>query len=356
MVRSGRAAVVAALALASLALLPAGELAAQFEVEGRAASLRVGGRVHLQARHDSPDDSPAETFFVRRARITADVKVGDFLDGRLQPEFSGSGSLQDAWVRLSVAPSFRVSMGQFKRAHEGFELASSTELAVIERDGRISGTADCAGVGGVCSLSRLTTVLGFSGRDAGLRVEGRLGGGVSYLATLTNGSGPNRTDDNEAKSYSGRLSWRAADNLTLSGYYGVHDYLVPSNVDETDHGGAGGIEVEVGPYRDGFRLHAGIVAGDNWRAGPDVGFLAAQGIASWYHPTEGGRWAAFEPILRVAWTDADTDAADDAALLVTPGLHLYVQGRNRIGVNVDVYDPGSGDSAWSFKFQTALYF
>lgn len=355
MARLGRAALALTLALGSTAVA-AQEAASQFVVEGRAASLRIGGRVHLQARHDSPDDAQPDMLFMRRARITADVRVGEFLDGRLQPEFTGSGSLQDAWVRFSFAPSFRLSMGQFKRAHEGFELASSTELAVVERDGRVSGAPGCAGTGGVCSLSRLAVGLGFSGRDAGVRAEGRLGSAVSYLATVTNGTGANNPDENDAKSVSGRLSWSVAEGVTLSGFYGVHDHPGLADPDDTDYGAAGGLEIEVGAYREGVRLHAGVVAGDNWRAGPETGFVAVQGIASWYRPLEGGRWAGVEPMLRVGWADGDTDQADDAALLVTPGLHLYVQGRNRVGVNLDLYDPEAGDAVWSLKVQTSLYF
>lgn len=356
MIRIGRASLVTSLALTCLVVLPAGDLAAQFEVQGRAASLRIGGRLHVQARHDSPDEAQADAFLVRRARITADITVGEFLDARLQPEFAGAGSLQDAWVRFNFDPAFRLSMGQFKRAHEGFEIASSTELAVIERDARVSGVAGCAGVGGVCTLSRLTERLGYSGRDTGLRLEGRLGGGFSYLATLTNGTGIGASDENDAKSASARLSWRLSDDVTLSGFYGVHDHPGLDDPDDTDYGAAGGVDLEVGPYRDGLRLHAGVVVGDNWQAGPEVGFVAAQGIASWYHAFEGGRWAAVEPMLRVGWADADTDASEDAAIVLTPGVHLYVQGRNRIGVNLDVYDPASGDGGWSLKVQSALYF
>ncbi len=52
MARLGRAALALTLALGSTAVA-AQEAASQFVVEGRAASLRIGGRVHLQARHDS---------------------------------------------------------------------------------------------------------------------------------------------------------------------------------------------------------------------------------------------------------------------------------------------------------------
>jgi hypothetical protein len=99
-----------------------------------------------------------------------------------------------------------------------------------------------------------------------------------------------------------------------------------------------------------------LLAGDNWRAGPEVDFRAAQLLVAWYRPLTDARFAGLEPLLRVSWADPDTEQPDDGALLLTPGLNLYVAGRNRFGVNVDLYDPATGESAWSLKVQSALYF
>lgn len=340
-----------------LLLVLAGDALAQVEIRARAATFTLGGRLHMQYRHDSPEGAQLDDFFVRRARIQADVKVSDFFDARLQPDFAGGETaLQDAWVRFNFTPAFRVSMGQFQRAHEGFEQTSSTELPVIERDGRVSGVPGCAGVGGACSLGRLVARLGYAGRDAGVRVEGRVGGSVAYEATVTNGTGVNVSDENDAKSVSGRLTWAASEGVALSAFYGVHDHPGLVDPDDTDYGAAGGIDVVVGDFRQGFRLQASAVQGDNWQAGPGTTFRTAQALASWYHPLDGGRIAGWEPVLRVSLADPDSDVDDDGGLLVTPGFNLYVTGRNRVGVNVDVYDPASGDSAWSLKVQSFLYF
>ena len=60
--------------------------------------------------------------------------------------------------------------------------------------------------------------------------------------------------------------------------------------------------------------------------------------------------------MRLSHADPDSDAADDGGLLFTPGLMLYVTGKNKIGFNVDVYSPQTGDTEWSFKLQSFLYF
>ena len=63
-----------------------------------------------------------------------------------------------------------------------------------------------------------------------------------------------------------------------------------------------------------------------------------------------------EPMARVSWGDPDRGTSDDSGLVVTPGLFLYVKGKNRIGVNLDVYDHGPDSMQYSFKLQTYLYY
>ena len=101
-----------------------------------------------------------------------------------------------------------------------------------------------------------------------------------------------------------------------------------------------------------------MIGGDNWLASTSSEFLAAQGEISWYAALpEGGRFVGIEPMLRV-----DRSAAEDAAgvelsaLTLTPGLALYVAGKNWLGLNLDHYNPARGDSEWSFKTQLYFYY
>ena len=112
--------------------LPA-RLLAQLTIVPRAAALTVGGRLHVQytrssAGGDDGADGAVDDVFIRRARINVDIKVGDRFDARVAPDFGGGGAsvaLADVYARLNLAPSFRISAGQFKRAFSIFELSSS---------------------------------------------------------------------------------------------------------------------------------------------------------------------------------------------------------------------------------------
>ncbi len=342
------------------ALIGAQALAGQVEISARDAQIRVGGRLHTQFATSSADGGKATDFFTRRARLTIDVRVTPLLDARVQPDFAGGGiDLKDAYFRLNFAPAFRLSMGQFKRAFDLFELDSSTDIVVVERTGRIDGAGGCPGPGGPCTLSRFSEKLGYSDRDIGLRVDGSAGERISYMATLTNGTGTSGADENSGKSFAGRVSLRLAGDVALSANVSRHDYV-------GDDGGTKGAtafggDLEIGGFRRGTHVQIGFMGGANWRlgspaAGEVPGFLAWQGILSRYFPVEGTRIEAVEPVARVGWGDPDRAAEDDRGLVVTPGLFLYVKGKNRIGANLDIYDSGSDTTHLSFKLQTYLYY
>ena len=110
----------------------------------------------------------------------------------------------------------------------------------------------------------------------------------------------------------------------------------------------------------GLHLQAAVVGGDNWREFDALGgaarFLTGQVIFTYQIPVDSDRWTSVEPLARISWADPDTDTPDDEAWLLTPGLTLYVSGRNRIGTNLDIYAPERGDSKLSLKVQAFLYF
>lgn len=337
-------------------ILGATEASAQ-EISSRAANIRFGGRLHSQYSASSVSAADND-FFFRRVRLTFDIGVTDFFSARIQPDFAGGKTqVQDAYVRLNFSDAFRFSMGQFKRAFDPFLLASSTDLSIIERDGRVEGVSGCAGVGGACSYGRLTEKLGFAGRDAGIRFE-LSGGSVSFLGTVTNGTGINVLDENDAKSYSGRVTFDVGSGVKVSGQYAAHDYV--DDADENAYAGAWSADVQFGGWRDGLLFQAAIVGGDNWKSldagGNEAPFTAFQGVASYYVPLDHPRYAGIEPLLRVSYADPDGDTADDGAVIVTPGLMLYIQNKTKLGFNLDVFTPQTGDTEYSLKIQAFLYF
>lgn len=330
---------------------------AQLEISSRASSIRIGGRAHAQYSVSSAPGADTD-FFFRRVRFIADITVNDFVSGRIQPDFAGGKTtLQDTYIRLSFSNAFRLSFGQLKRAYDVFELSSSTDMSLIERDGRIEGVSHCAGVGSVCSYSRLTESLGFAGRDQGVKLDGR-SGSFSYQATVTNGTGVNVADENDAKSFSARMTVEAAADVRISSQLALHDYEYGDN--RTGRARGWGADVEIGGWRDGFMLMGAVTGGDNWKllgAGNEPAtFVAAQVVASYYRPIHAARLSGIEPLLRVSLGDPDTAVDSNGATVFTPGLMFYFEGKNKIGANLDFYSPHAGESELSLKVQTFLYF
>jgi len=344
-------------ALLALTLSPALAEAQQLlQVGGRASSVTLGGNVQMQYTLSSIDGADND-FFFRRARITVDARVNDFLGAYIQPDFAPSGvALKDAYMRLTFSEGFVLTVGQFKRSFDLFQLTSSNDMSIIERDGRVEGLSVCTGVSSVCSYTRFLEALQYSDRDQGIRASGVFGR-VAYQASFTNGTGGTNADENDAKSFAGRATFSVSEQLRVSGQVAAHDYVDP-NGNETAVAFAG--DVEYGTWRDGLHVQAAVVSGDNWEA-LDAGlnpatFFAAQGFVSYYYPLESERWAGVEPLARVSWGDPDTDGDDDQGLLLTPGVMLYVTGRTKIGANLDVYVPQAGDTEYSLKFLTHVYF
>jgi hypothetical protein len=338
-------------------VLTSSAVSGQLEVSGRGASLLIGGLV--QPRYSlSSLDGAADDFEIRRTRLRAEVSVNDFLGGRLLTEWGGgSGRILDAYAQMDFSEAFTVQFGQFKRAFDIFELPSPADLPEIERDGRIEGYAPCPSVGSICSYSRLTEALSYAGRDIGVRVGG-VAGDVTYLVTVTNGSGLNVPDENDRKSASGRATFAVDEDLRVSGQIALHDYV------DADGGAtalAFGGDVEFGSWRDGLHLRGALVAGDNWMdldggTFDPATFLTLQGIATYYLPYDRDRLVGIEPLARLSFGDPNTDVDDDGGILFTPGIMFYVSGRTRVGANLDIYSPQVGDKELSLKLESTLYF
>lgn len=346
----------------ALALMLPVQASAQFEVSGRGATLRIGGRLQTQYRTSSVEGF-SDQIFTRRARIIVDVTLNDFLSARVQPDFAGVTSVKDAWVRLNFAPEFQVYLGQFKQAFDLFELSSSTDLSIIERNGGILGVRDC--FLGACTYSRLTEGLLYADRDQGIRVDGTMGR-ISYSTSFTDGilltSGENSS---AVRAVAGRLTFAVTDDLRLSGQFALQDYPDPDTTAVNNATGAAfGGDVEYGTWRDGLLVQAAYVTGDNWRLHEEVGrpgptFSTAQLVASYYFPVDGPpHLAGLEPLARISWADPDVDTDDNGGVMITPGFMAYIMGRTKVGFNVDIYDPKApdADTEYSFKLQTFIYF
>jgi len=353
------------LALAAITL-SATSVAAQVELKSKAMEVTLTGRVHLQWNTTSVDDEAADEisneFLIRRARLTAELQINDWISGKIQPDYGeGEISLKDAYLRLAFDAVFRATFGQFKRPFDIFELTTSTKILVIERAGGIRGVDACGGPGGICSYSRFTEKLEYSDRDIGVMLDGTFGNGAwQYMAAMTNGAGANDEEENDTKSYSGRLQFMPIEDLMIAGNIGIHDY--PNGITADDeYAIAFGGDIEWGNYNQGLHVQAGLTAGDNWKAldedGDPASFVTAQGIVTYKVPVRDSRFIeAIEPVGRISVGDPDTDINDDEGFLFTPGVVVFFKDRNKIALNVDIWSPGEGDTEYSVKVQSYLHF
>ncbi|MFQ5601201.1 MAG: porin [Candidatus Krumholzibacteriia bacterium] len=339
------------------------------EFKSKAEEISLTGRVQVQWSHSTVDGDPSNEFLIRRARATLKIKINDWWSGVLQPDFAGGElSLKDAYVKLKPHDNFSLTMGQFKRRFDLFELTSSTRILVIERDGHI-------GRQKIPSLSRFTEANEYADRDIGAFVSAHDSKKIFSLdAGITNGAGSDTKAEVSEKAYQGRLTLRPLEALPLRIMGGVSLRPYESEFAGTDSAGvdyASAFEgsVEWGTFEAGIHLQAGFVIGDNVK-GVELSeattfditdppsFFAFQGILTYKHPLADNTWfESFEPVVRVGYGDPDTDVGDNGGLLITPGINVFTKTRNRLSVNADIFTPRAdgADTEVGVKIQSWLY-
>jgi Phosphate-selective porin O and P len=345
-------------------MLMAGPLFAQ----ASDVTVRLSGRMQFQFNTTSVSSDDlgggsstvaGSTFETRRVRLAANVAVRDWITGIVEADFAlAQLRITQAWMNLAIDPAFELRIGQFKKPFSQILLTSSLETAPIERGLRIRDldeayeVADEAAAGEpVLGAFRGTTLLGeehelleqlgYLSYDMGVAAHGRLGD-VTYDLGAFNGTGADRRDENSAKSYAGRLRWHIPTTtpLLVGAAASYHEVRL-SAADPAAGGTAVELDVELGGFRrEGVHVIAEAVVGDN--LGADETFRGAQGIVSLFRPVTGSRIDGIEPLGRISWGDPNSSIDGDEGLLLTPGINLYFQGRNRLQFNWDVFVP-SGD-------------
>lgn len=319
-------------------------------------------------------------FETRRVRLYADIAMGDWLAGRIQPEWAmGRFSLADVFMNFAVDPRFEVRVGQFKRPFNRFFLNSSTQILTIERGIRIrefdktfasrfdDATPPYSDVDGSFLHGEehaILNAMGLVGRDIGVAAHGKLGR-ASYEIALFNGNGSDAPDTNDGKSVMARIDFAPLEGVPLILGAGVsyRELYFDGTVDgqplgsEDLSGTALGIDLEWGRFRgSGLHALAEITTGDNLYV--DGRIFGAQGMLAYLWPLGGSRIEAAELVGRISYGDPNTSRAGDHGTLLTPGVNLYFNGRNRLMLNWDAYLPGDGrlPNAHALRIQTQFFF
>jgi phosphate-selective porin O/P len=156
----------------------------------RVGPLIIAGYIQADALAVTDDefDEFNDGFRIRRARLstTGDLlpKIGFAISVDMS---NASVSLRDAYATVRFADQFQVRIGQFYPAMGLERLTSTSRLEVIDR-------------------TRLTDLVTYE-RNPGVAVLNArpYKGWLSYNVGAFNGSGMNRTDDNDAKDIVGRV-------------------------------------------------------------------------------------------------------------------------------------------------------
>lgn len=337
-------------------------------------SVRIGGRVQVQYRSSAGDSSlsyePSRVgngFEVRRLRLQADVRMGEYISFLIMPSFeNGALRMRDAYLRLKLAPALTLSVGQEKSPFQRYELISANNLSSLERglrNLRLSGRE---------GLNDLLMANGYISQDVGAFAEVSLvRERVQLRAGVQNGSRESSADVNNAKSAFGRatlVATRAADGaprLQVGASLASRDRAVCAvcigtiafAADSAKRTIAWGVDFEWGGFRPGLHVIGDFAGGDNVRlanrvnVGRNTGnvrttadtaiakFRGASIIASWRfgNGRESSRVRWIEPTLRVDWLDPDADTADDEGLLLTPALALFFANTVVMRAGLDLY-------------------
>lgn len=325
-------------------LLMSGSIRAQ-TVQAGELELRFTGRVQVQLSTtsvdgDDVDPPPASSAFeTRRVRLGTVFRYGEWITGKVEADFAAGGArLTDGYVGLAVTDRLHVRAGQFKKPFGVFELESSTQIRTIERGLRIRGIEELVGLPG--ETYWLLDESAYLGRQVGVMAHGALGA-LEYAAGVFNGEGANVRETSGSKAFAGRLTYRVLAPLVLGTAVSVQP---TRSLDSAElHGNVVALEATWGGFRrPGLHARAEWMRGDNAAAGfvaePPT-MTGVQGVVAWFAPMS-GRVEGIEPVFRLSWADPDTDADGDAGMLLTPGVNLYFDGRNRLMVNGDLYVPG----------------
>lgn len=335
------------------------------EIDSKAEKITITGRAQVGFYTSSIAGDPASEFLVRRARLAMKIKVNEWVGAFVEPDFAGgSVALKDAYVKMSPNDNFDIMFGQTKRRFDLFELTSSTQILVIERDGRIGNEA-----GNIPSLSQFTETSGYSDRDIGLFLTAQDSKErFIFEGAVTNGSGANTRPLIGAKAFQGRLTVEPMAKKDFSFNLGVsvkpQHVVSAANDSSTAYNAAFEASAEYGSYNHGPHVQAGLVAGDNPatydpQADDFSSAVAFQVIGTYKKVLQNNRWfESVEPLLRLSITDPNKDVSDDGGVLWTPGVNLFVVNRTRLSANVDIFSPqaSGADTEVSFKAASWLYF
>lgn len=261
-------------------------------------------------------DTGANSFLIRRARVTLAGEILKNILYKIQVDAVKSPLLLDAQVEFKIIPQAILKVGQFKVPFSLENLTSSSDLDTINRSQAEEKL--CPG-----------RDIGSQGRDIGAVLTGKFTR-VEYTLGIFNGSGINKTDNNDMKDVAARVILSPLDALSCgaSFYKGKYSSSLDAPPVRRDRVG---LELY---------LHKGDLSlkGEYIFAKDDV--ISKSG---WY--LQAGYFfipKKLQSVLKFDSYDKDRGMADDQKDIITLGVNWFLSGKTKFQVNYEIYREESG--------------
>lgn len=381
-------------ALVAATLLTCGlGLAASLSAQTTYPSAKIKGRLQSQFYYFNhttfAGDSAQSNFFLRRARIQADVAINEYINLVIQPSFEGGRApssssctgrlnpdstvttkctngnggirLRDAFMDVSFMKDgaktrFTFRMGQEKRPFGRYELTSSNNLPSIERGAG-------KGLPGKASNNTFDDN-GFISHDVGasLILTSKLSdhNSVYLQAGVYNGQGESLDDKNKRKSFGFRGTVDVYKRLNVGGSFFSHDnvYLNAAATDSSYSNTAWGLDAAWSkPGEEGLYLVADYMQGkDKSLAANQIRGLSLVGAYNVRLKTPTSWLYAVEPSFRFDLSDPNTtsSANQDRITTVTGAIGFYMSSKAQLRIGYDYQKSQASGTAAVSGIRTAL--
>ncbi len=282
---------------------------------GGAEKLTVGG--YLQTRYDAYDYSGTkDQFRIKSAKISLSGKIIEHSSFKIELDATkgkNNDLLSDAWIKLTYLPKANITFGQFKIPYSEEYSISSSAIDTIERSLPINKMA--------------------SEYDIGVMVDGHLfNKNLYYGVGLVNGTGGNKSEDNDDKDIVGRViftPWANYENIMsgLSFGAGYQSGKQNTGTNETDRTRTAlMLKYQIknfkiyGEYLTQELETTSTIKSDGWYV-----------LCAYNHPLANDR--SIQPVLKYEVYDPDTDISNNSQAIFTAGINFMLNKMTRLSTN-----------------------
>lgn len=295
------------------------------------ASKRITLAGYTQVRYQALEETgKPDGFDIRRARLDIKGNISPYWGYRVQFDLAGSPKLLDAYVDLKLNDCLNLTIGQAKIPFSLENLASSTQLLLIDRSQVVE----------ALTARGKDPVGNQNGRDIGLLLGGtfmKLNSRpvVDYRLGVYNGAGINVADNNERKDYAARLIVHPVAGLDISGAYYDGSRLVPevktgnvvttpaTNVNRDRYG------FDLSYDLKNFSLRSEYIHGKDNQTKRE-GYYVMGGYSFFQK-----KW---QLVAKYDFYDADKAKADDASTWAVLGINYFFNANTKLQANYTIKD------------------